>query len=413
MANQGTLRARLWLFTCFFGLGDTMKKMLWQNGSLAILLTAAACSVWPTAGSRAQAPQAKPSSDQPKTAEQQFKNIQVLKNIPADQLIPSMQFIAASLGVDCEFCHVEHQMDKDDKKTKQAARKMISMVLTLDKTSFEGQLEVTCYTCHRGSPHPVSIPVLGADRAKPSPHAHEEEGEERDEQAKLPSTDQILDKYLAAVGGASALMKIKSRVLQGTIDALGSQNPIEIYAEAPDKRISISHPHSGPSVTAFNGEVGWLTTPGGVRQMSAAEREAARIDAQLYFPARVRSLYKEFHVQPGEEVAGRRTIVVSALPEMRSSFLPTRPTARPPLRLYFDQENGLLLRLVRYAATPLGRNPTQIDYADYRENDGVKIPYRWTLTRPSGSFTIRIDKVEQNVRIDEKLFEPPSEPAAK
>ena len=75
--------------------------------------------------------------------------------------------------------------------------------------------------------------------------------------------------------------------------------------------------------------------------MSAAEREAARIDAQLYFPARVRSLYKEFHVQPGEEVAGRRTIVVSALPEMRSPFLPTRPTARPPLRLYFDQENGL------------------------------------------------------------------------
>jgi outer membrane lipoprotein-sorting protein len=87
--------------------------------------------------------------------------------------------------------------------------------------------------------------------------------------------------------------------------------------------------------------------------------------------------------------------------------------ARPPLRLYFDQENGLLLRLVRYAATPLGRNPTQIDYADYRENDGVKIPYRWTLTRPNGSFTIRIDKVEQNVAIDEKLFEPPSEPAAK
>src|SRR6516164_9583771 len=108
MANQGTLRARLWLFTCSFGLGDTMKKMLWQNWSLAILLTAAACSGWPGPTSRAQAPQAKPSSDQPKTAEQQFKNIQVLKNIPADQLIPSMQFIAASLGVDCEFCHVEH-----------------------------------------------------------------------------------------------------------------------------------------------------------------------------------------------------------------------------------------------------------------------------------------------------------------
>jgi hypothetical protein len=387
--------------------------MLWQNWSLAVLLTAAACLGWPSAGSRAQAPQAKSSSDQPKTAEQQFKNIQVLKNIPADQLVPSMQFIAASLGVDCEFCHVEHQMDKDEKKTKQAARKMISMVLTLDKTSFEGELEVTCYTCHRGSPRPVSTPLLGADTAKPTPHVHEEEGEEHDAHAKLPSPDQILDKYLAAVGGGNALMKIKTRILQGTIDAMGSQNAIEIYAEAPDKRISISHPHSGPSVTAFNGEVGWLTVAGGVHQMSPAEREAARIDAQLYFPARLRSLYKEFHVQPGEEVAGRQTIVVSAQPEIRSPFLPKRPTARPPLRLYFDQENGLLLRLVRFAETPLGRNPTQIDYSDYRENDGVKIPYRWTLTRPTGSFTIRIDKVEQNVPIDEKLFVPPSEPAAK
>jgi len=388
-----------------------MKKMPWQNCSRAILLTAAACLGWAGASSRAQAPQAKPSSDQQKTAEQQFKNIQVLKNIPADQLIPSMQFIAASLGVDCEFCHVEHQMDKDEKKTKQAARKMISMVLTLDRTSFEGELEVTCYTCHRGSAHPVSIPTLGADAAKPAPL--EDEGEEN-EHAKLPSTDQILDKYLAAVGGANALMKIKTRVLRGTIDAMGSQNPIEIYVEAPDKRISISHPHSGPSVTAFNGEVGWLSTPAGVHQMTPAEREAARIDAQLYFPARLRSLYKEFQVHRGEEVAGRQTVVLSAQPEIRSQFIPARPTARPTLRLYFDQENGLLLRLVRYAETPLGRNPTQIDYADFRENDGVKIPYRWTLTRPNGSFTIRIDKVEQNVPIDEKLFlPPPSEPTAK
>ena len=386
-----------------------MKKMSRQNILLAVLL--AVC--FGCAEGRAQQPPAKPSSGQPKTAEQQFKNIQVLKNIPAEQLIPSMQFIAASLGVDCEFCHVEHQMEKDDKKNKQTARMMISMQLGIDKTSFEGELEVTCFTCHRGSPHPVAIPVLGADAVKPAPHVHEEEGEDH-EHSRLPGADQILDKYLVAVGGANALTKIKTRILKGTIDALGSQNPIEIYAEAPDKRISISHPHSGPSVTAFNGEVGWLTTPAGIHQMSAAEREAARIDAQLYFAARLRSLYKEFRVFPGEEVAGTQTVVVTAQPEIRSPYIPARPTARPPLRLYFDQENGLLLRLIRYAETPLGRNPTQIDYGDYRENDGVKVPYRWTLTRPNGSFTIRIDKVEQNVPIDEKLFvPPPSEPPAK
>lgn len=390
-----------------------MRRMPWQNWLLAVLLAPAICFGSAITISSAQQPQAKPGSDQLKTAEQQFKNIQVLKNIPAEQLIPSMQFITASLGVDCDFCHVEHQMDKDDKKAKQTARKMISMVLAINKASFEGELEVTCHTCHRGSAHPVAVPILSTDASKPAPHGHEEEGEDHEDHAKLPSADQILDKYLAAVGGANALMKIETRVLKGTIDAMGSQYPIEIYAEAPDKRISISHPHSGPSVTAFNGEVGWLTTPGGVHLMSAPEREAARIDAQLYFPVRLRELYKEFHVRPGEEIAGRQTILISARAEARSPLRPAQIDPRPPLRLYFDQENGLLQRLARYAETPLGRNPTQIDYGDYRETNGVKIPYRWTLTRPNGSFTIHVDKVEQNVPIDEKLFVPPSEPAAK
>jgi Photosynthetic reaction centre cytochrome C subunit len=67
-----------------------------------------------------------------KTAVQQFKNIEVLKDIPADELIPTMQFIAGALGVDCEFCHVQHAMDKDDKKEKKIARKMMEMELTLN-----------------------------------------------------------------------------------------------------------------------------------------------------------------------------------------------------------------------------------------------------------------------------------------
>jgi hypothetical protein len=100
--------------------------------------------------SHAQQPSPAPHSGQFQTAEQHFKNIQVLKNIPADQLIPSMQFIAASLGVECEFCHVEHANDKDDKKTKLAARKMITMMMAINQANFNGHLEVTCYTCHRG-----------------------------------------------------------------------------------------------------------------------------------------------------------------------------------------------------------------------------------------------------------------------
>jgi len=217
----------------------------------------------------------------------------------------------------------------------------------------------------------------------------------------LPSADQVLDKYLAAVGGAEAINKIKTRVQKGKLDAFGTQYPIEVYSEAPEKRVSIAHPPRGESITAFNGEAGWLAMPNAVHRMTPAEAEAARIDAQLHFPVQLRELYKEFHVRPGEQLASRPTVLVNA-----------KSKGKPELRLYFDQENGLLLRLIRYAVTPLGRNPTQIDYADYRVADGVKIPYKWTLTRPNGSFTIQIDQVQQNVDVDEKLFVMPSEKPA-
>ena len=79
-----------------------------------------------------------------------------------------MQFIAASLGVECEFCHVQDAFDKDDKKTKVTARKMMEMMFTINQENFDGQREVTCYSCHRGSPKPVAMPPVMTAEAKPS-----------------------------------------------------------------------------------------------------------------------------------------------------------------------------------------------------------------------------------------------------
>jgi photosynthetic reaction center cytochrome c subunit len=331
----------------------------------------------------------------PKTAAQQFKNVQVLKDVPADQLIPTMQFISGALGVDCEFCHLEHDRDKDDKKEKQTARKMIEMELAINKSHFKNEIEVTCYTCHRGLPHPVGVPMLTVSSGKMPEH----EPHVISAQESLPTADQILDKYLAAAGGAEAFHKIKTRVQKGTVDTGGEQYPIEIYSQAPEKRLSISHPSFGESVTAFNGQVGWLSTPRGAHPMSSSERQSARVDAQLYFPVQLRELYQEFKVLPGETIDGHATFLVTA-----------SGASTPPLRLFFDQQSGLLLRLIRYTETPLGRNPLEVDYADYRDAGGLKIPYQWTLTRTNGSFTIRITSVRQNVPIDEKLFVMPPIP---
>ena len=142
-----------------------------------------------------------------KLAEEQFKNIQVLKGVPADQLIPAMQFITASLGVDCEYCHDHQAMDSDDKKPKKIARQMVTMMFDIDKNNFDGRLEVTCYTCHRGAANPVGIPAIKVEEVA----GREEPAKKTSEKAALPKPEELLDKYLAAVGGATAAVSVLVR----------------------------------------------------------------------------------------------------------------------------------------------------------------------------------------------------------
>ncbi len=97
-----------------------------------------------------------------KTAGEAFKNIQVLKDIPASELIPSMRYMAASLGVGCDYCHQADHFDNDDKPTKQRARNMMKMMFAINQDNFNGKREVTCYTCHRGVAKAASIASLSA-----------------------------------------------------------------------------------------------------------------------------------------------------------------------------------------------------------------------------------------------------------
>ncbi|MBZ5637829.1 MAG: c-type cytochrome [Acidobacteriia bacterium] len=374
-------------------------------GAIVAVLAAAAESP------RSQAPQAPvpapPGGAPPRTgppprpptheekAEAYFKNIQVLKGYPADEVVPTMQFIAASLGVECEFCHVERANEKDDKKEKLTARKMISMTQAINRDSFEGKREVTCNSCHRGESKPVAIPAVFDPNLPREP----EEGSPEAKAPELPAAGAVLDRYLAAVGGGEALEKITSRVQKGRMSGFGpAEMPIEVYAQAPDKRISIVHTPRGDSLTAFDGKAGWLGNSGRpARDMSAAESEAARLDADMRLPSHLKAMFKEFKVVRPEKIEGRDANHVIAMNE-----------GRPPVDLWFDAESGLLVRMMRYSETILGRSPTRIDYADYRDADGVKIPYRWAISRPSGRFEIRVDDVQQNVPIEGSRFEKPA-----
>ena len=341
-----------------------------------------------------QVPSGKPSGSV-RLAEEQFKNIQVLKGVPADQVIPTMQFISAALGVECEFCHVERAFDKDDKQNKKFARGMMRMTASINKDNFEGHKEVTCNTCHRGAPKPVSVPAVADENFKPPVEANAEKP------PVLPNPTEVLDKYVAAIGGKAAIGKLNSLSQKGNLLAGGKQTPIEIATKAPDKRISISHMPNGDNITAVDGSTGWLGSPGRpARDMNSAEADGYKLDAQFALIPNLPQMFKEFRAVEPEKVGDRETNVLVG-----------RRDGLPPVRLNFDKESGVLVRMTRYTETEFGRNPVQVDYSDYRDLSGVKVPYKWTLARPSGRFTIQVDQAQANVAVDDAKFVKPATPA--
>ena len=326
-----------------------------------------------------------------KTAEQVYKNIVQLKGTPSEQLLPAMQIISSSLGVECSFCHVPGKAELDDKPAKKTAREMMAMVASINKGSFGGRQQVSCYSCHHGAANPASVPpVLETDAVRAegtTPVA-----------GAAPTADDVIQKYITAMGGADAIRKITSRVEKGTILVGGTQTPIEVLTKAPNKRVTISHTAQGDSFTAFDGTAGWMGNTGRpAREMTPTESGASSLDAEFAIALRLKEIFPQIRRARPEQIDG----------VMCDQLIGTGP-GRLPVRLYFDRSSGLLVRLVRYAETPVGRNPTQIDYADYRDADGVKIPFRWTLARVNGRFTIQIAEVKSNVPIEDAKFAKPT-----
>ncbi|HKS94658.1 MAG TPA: hypothetical protein VJV74_00840, partial [Terriglobia bacterium] len=129
--------------------------------------------------------------------------------------------------------------------------------------------------------------------------------------------------------------------------------------------------------------------------------ELMKLDADFYFPARLKQNFSQLRLARPEKVGDAEAWVLMGI----------KP-GQPPVKLYFDKQSGLLVRMVEYIDTPVGRNPTQIDYADYRDSGGVKVPFRWTIARPLGRFTIQVNQMEQNVPVDDAKFAMPPAPAS-
>ncbi|MBI2186718.1 MAG: photosynthetic reaction center cytochrome c subunit [Acidobacteria bacterium] len=341
----------------------------------------------------------------PPMAEEVFKNIQVLKGIPVDEFMGTMGFFASAVGLNCTDCHVDESGGNwaryaDDNALKQRTRQMIVMMNTINRTNFGGRQVVTCNTCHRGTPKPNVMPSLDALYGPPPP---DEPGDPFEQAPGQPPAEQILDRYLAAIGGAARAAALRS--FTGTGAYLGfddpSKVPLEIYARAPGQRATVVHGFSGETTSVVDGRNAWIAAPPTDRPvpllpLTGQELEGVRLEAELLFPSRIEELLTRWRVGVPAVLGDRDVQVVQGT-----------TAGGAVATLCFDAETGLLVRLVRYAASPIGRLVTRVDYDDYREVAGVRMPFRWTVSWLSGRSTYELTDVQPNVPIPDARFARP------
>ena len=350
-----------------------------------------------------------PASASGKTAGQYFKNVttSTLKELSVDDFLASMGVISAALGFDCADCHPNAGTDQadfviDTTPAKRTARRMIEMVATINRTNFADVQRVTCWTCHHG--HEIPTTTIGLDNLYASPPREDEDivppgvGQ--------PPVDEILDKYLAAIGGAQRLAGLTSFIATGTsigYGEFGGDGDFTIYAKAPNQRTTLitfkDHPDRGDSVWAFDGRSGWIKTPRGLLgeyELVGGELDGARLEAQMAFPGQIKQVLNNWRVGLRRTIGNRDFLVVQG----------TGPRGLLAT-LYFDPQSYLLVRLVRYAPSPVGRVPIQIDYSDYRDVVGIKFPFEYKFSWLDGRYTAKLKEIKTNVAIDAAKFGQP------
>jgi len=368
---------------------------VWLGGFATVVRTAA----------QSQAPTPAPG----KKAGEVFKNVTTaaLKDLSVDDFIGAMGVIADDLGLDCADCHPGAGSDQVDwvidTREKRTARRMIEMVGNINRTNFGGVQRVTCWTCHHGRDVPAS--TIALDNLYDTPNSEKDDIVK--EEPGEGSATQILDRYIQAVGGADKLAGLTSVVISGAsvgYMGLGGNGEFTIYAKAPNQRTTLirfrDHPDRGESTWAFNGTTGWIKTPRGLLgeyDLSGGELDGARLEAQLAFPGQIKQALTNWRVGPRQPIGDKDYQVVQGTGPR--NYLAT---------LYFDPQTGLLKRLIRYSPSPVGRMPTQIDYADYRDVGGIKFPFEFNFKWLDGRYTAKITDVKVNVPIDAALFGRPS-----
>lgn len=285
------------------------------------------------------------------TAGERYKSVRVLTDIPASSVIPTMAFMANSLGVTCAHCHTD-AYESDDKPAKDKARQMIRMMRAINDTQFSGKQVVTCQTCHNGRIVPAATPPVENSgwNKRPDPV----------DGRALQTLDSVLQRYEAAVGVA-ALKSLKGQTASGTITRKNGRTPPASDAfqlvQEPPRTVTLSTPLSHP--------------PEG----------DAELPVTFVRPPILRDSYRDLHVV-GRDLIPEPVVILEGTSG--------RGTVH---RLDFSEQTGLLVRRTDEIETPLGKLPERYDFTEYRAVDGVQIPMRIVWSRADYQVTFVIERV--------------------
>jgi hypothetical protein len=273
----------------------------------------------------------------------------------------------------------------------------------INKTRFGGRRALTCYSCHRGAETPRVMPSLADQYGVPAEDPNLVEIVP--DAPAGPTADQILDKYVQAAGGAqkvSALMALAGKGTYEGYDTYHAKVPFEFYAKAPAQLATVTHTQNGDTMTSFDGRQGWIASvdkPVGLLPLlPGSELDAAAIDAALWFPAGIKQALTDW----------RTGFPITSIDDKEVTIIQGTAPGRSRIKLFFDNETGLLIRQLRYSDTPVGTVPIQVDYGDYHDVAGVKLPFHSVVTWTNGQTIIELSEIQPNVAIEPARFVKPS-----
>ena len=241
----------------------------------------------------------------------------------------------------------------------------------------------------------LSLFVVATAIAQGVQHKPATDGQSTPAATPIPTVDQILDKYVQAVGGKAEIEKLTTRIMTGSLVTPGGSATLEVYEKAPNRfLVIIDSPASGISKNGFNGAVAWSqNSQRGLREMSGPEVENFKREYDLHREIRLREFYPKMSLKGREKIGSREAYVVEATTADGLAEV-----------MYFDAGTGLLARRdVTLQGTTL-----QTHLEDYKQADGVKLPFTIRRARADFSFTYKFDEVKHGIVIQDSKFDKPA-----